>query len=96
MAAPQKSLIDQLADRHQEIESLVKVVAREWKTATQQDRRHEWYLSVLLVLALLAVVGLAASLSWTGHFDPTVAFVFGTALGALAATLKDFLLPVGD
>jgi hypothetical protein len=90
------TVIDQIADRHQEIESVIRVGAREWKSAMQQDRRHEWYLSALLVVALLVVVALAAALSWTGHFDATVAFVFGTALGALAATLKDFLLPVGD
>lgn len=90
------TVIDQIADRHEEIESLFRVGAREWKSAMQQDRRHEWYLSALLVIALLVVVTLAAALSWTGHFDVTVAFVFGTALGALAATLKDFLLPVGD
>jgi len=95
-ASPARPFIDQIADRHSEIESLVRVVAKEWKTATQQDRRHEWYLSVLLVGAVLFIIGTSATLSITGRFTSEIAFVMGTALGAFAAILKDFLLPVGD
>jgi hypothetical protein len=95
-AQPQRPLVDQIADRHSEIESLVRVVAKEWKTATQQDRRHEWYLSVLLVGAVLFIIGTSATLSISGRFSSEIAFVMGTALGAFAAILKDFLLPVAD
>ena len=91
-----RPLVDQVADRHAEIESLIKVAGKAWKDATQPDRTHEWRLSVLLVAALLLIVGLTATLAAAGRFEPSVAFVMGTALGAVAATLKDFLLPARE
>jgi len=93
MATP-KPLIDQIADRHTEIESIIRVGVRAYKEATQPERKHEWFLSVLLVAAILSIVGLSAGLAATGRFSSDVAFVMGTALGAFAAILKDFLLPV--
>jgi len=93
---PPKSLIDQVADRYVEIESLVKTGAKAWREATQPDRTHDWYMSVLLVFAFLFVVSLAGSLAVLGRFESGVAFVMGTAVGALVAVLKDYLLPVGD
>jgi len=50
----------------------------------------------LTILSGLLVIGLLAALSWGGRFGSDVALVMGTALGAFAAILKDFLLPVGD
>lgn len=91
---PQRPLIDQVADRHDEIESLTKTGVKAYKDATQPDRWQEWSLSVLLVGAVLFILALSAALSLTGHFTSDVAFVLGTALGAFAAILKDFLLPV--
>ena len=93
MAAPQKPLIDQLADRHDEIESLIKVGVKAYKDATAPDRKQEWSLSILLVSAVLVIIVLSAALSILGRFTSEVAFVMGTALGAFAAILKDFLLP---
>src|SRR5256885_15258092 len=94
--AASKPLIDQLADRHSEIESLIRTGAKAWREATQPDRTHDWYISVLLVLAFLTVVGRTAVLGVPGPFDSSVAFGMGTAIGALAPVLKDYLLPVGD
>ena len=65
-----------------------------YKDSTQPDRKQERSLSVLLVGAVLFIIALSAALSFTGHFTSDVAFVMGTALGAFAAILKDFLLPV--
>ncbi|TLZ74664.1 MAG: hypothetical protein E6K08_09985 [Methanobacteriota archaeon] len=95
-SALSKPLIDQLADRHSEIESLIRTGAKAWREATQPDRTHDWYMSVLLVLAFLTVPGMTAVLAVLGRFDSSVAFGMGTAIGALAAVLKDYLLPVGD
>src|SRR5438094_679429 len=95
-APPPKPLIDQLADRHSEIESLIRTGAKAWRDATQPDRTHDWYMSVLLVLAFLFVVSLTGSLAVLGRFDSSVAFVMGTAVGALAAVLKDYLLPASS
>ena len=94
MAAPQRSLVDQIADRHAELESLVRVAAKAYREAQQPERKHEWHLAALLVSAVLLIIGLSAALSWSGRFGSDVAFVMGTALGAFAAILKDFLLPV--
>jgi len=90
---PQRPLIDQIADRHDEFESLIKTGVKAFKEVTAPDRKQEWSLSVLLVAAVLIIIGLSATLSFTGHFTSDVAFVMGTALGAFAAILKDFLLP---
>ena len=90
----QPTLIDQIANRHEELESLVKVAAKAYREVVQPDRKHEWHLSALLVAAVLLIVGLSAGPSWVGRFGSDVAFVMGTALGAFAAILKDFLLPV--
>jgi hypothetical protein len=89
-----KSLVEQVADRHVEFESLMKVAAGEWKKVTQPDRTQEWRLSILLVVAVLTIAISSALLSAFGRFGSDVAFVMGTALGAFAAILKDFLLPV--
>lgn len=59
-----KSLIEQIADRHEEIESLIKVAAKAYREAAQRERKHEWYLSALLVAAVLAIIALSAGLSW--------------------------------
>ena len=91
---PQRPFIDQIADRHDEIESLIKTGVKAFKEVTAPDRKQEWSLSILLVSAVLIIIGLSAALSFTGHFTSDVAFVMGTALGAFAAILKDFLLPV--
>lgn len=95
MALP-KPLIDQIADRHDELESLIKTGVKAYKEATQPERKHEWFLAVLLVSAVLFIIGLSASLSFAGRFTSDVAFVMGTALGAFVAILKDFLQPVVD
>src|SRR5438552_3375614 len=74
-------LIDQIADRHDEIESLIKTGVKAFKDVTAPDRKQEWSLSILLVIAVLIIIGLSATLSFTGHFTSDVAFVMGTALG---------------
>lgn len=91
---PQRPLIDQVADRHAEFESLIKAAVKAYKEATQPERKHEWSLAVLLVGGVLSIIGLSAALAYSGRFASDVAFVMGTALGAFAAILKDFLLPV--
>jgi hypothetical protein len=58
-----KPLVDQIADRHEGLESIIKTAVRAYKEVTQPEQRQEWHLAVLLVAAVLSIIGLSAALS---------------------------------
>jgi hypothetical protein len=90
-----KPLVDQIADRHEELESIIKTAVRAYKEVTQPERRQEWHLAVLLVAAVLSIIGLSGALSCLGRFTSEIAFIMGRAPGGLCRYPQGLPVPSG-